>query len=72
MGYLFATCLPFLTSYERTMRELGVALGAGALLAALIAAYAFASIWCAFAAGVSLLVVRRTAHAAQHLPEPLL
>ena len=71
-GYLVATCVPFLTSYERSLRELGVALGVGAVVATLISAYAFASIWCAFAAVVSLLVVRRTVHAARHLPERVL
>lgn len=71
-GYLFATCVPFLASYERTMRELGVALSVGAALAAAISLLAFASIWCGFAAVVSVLIVRRTVHAARHLPEPLL
>ncbi|BEP14568.1 hypothetical protein acdb102_28790 [Acidothermaceae bacterium B102] len=71
-GYLFATCVPFLTSYERTMRELGVALAIGAALAAAISLLAFASIWCGFAAAVSVLIVRRTIHAAHQLPERLL
>jgi hypothetical protein len=66
-GYLVATCLPFLTSPEPTMRELGVALSVGALAAVAVGVLAFASIWCAFAAVVSVLVVRRTVHAAHHL-----
>jgi len=59
-GYLVATCLPFLTSPEPTLRELGVALVLGAAVATVVDVLAFASIWCALAAGVSLLVVRRT------------
>jgi hypothetical protein len=70
-GYLFATCVPFLTSPEPTLRELGVALVIGAAIAAAIDVLAFASIWCAFAALVSVLVVRRTAHAARR-PTPAL
>jgi hypothetical protein len=66
-GYLLATCLPFLTSPEPTMRELGIALVVGAVLATVVNMLAFASIWCAFAAVVSLFVVRRTHHAAQNL-----
>jgi hypothetical protein len=66
-GYLVATCLPFLTSPEPTMRELGAVLSVGALAAGTVDALAFASIWCAFAAVVSVLVVRRTVHAAHHL-----
>lgn len=66
-GYLVATCLPFLTSPEPTMRELGVALSLGAAAAAALDILAFASIWCAFAAVVSVLIVRRTVHAAHHL-----
>jgi hypothetical protein len=66
-GYFVATCLPFLTSPEPTMRELGAALSLGALAAAALDVLAFASIWCAFAAVVSMLVVRRTIHAAHHL-----
>jgi hypothetical protein len=62
VGYLVATCVPFLTSHEPTTRELGVALLLGAALAALIDAVAFASVWCAFAAVVSVLILRRTVH----------
>lgn len=60
-GYLTATCLPFLASGERLLRDLGVALVAGAMVAAVVDVVAFASVWCALAAAVSLLVVRRTA-----------
>ena len=60
VGYLVATCVPFLTSAEPTLRELGVALVLGAAVAALVNAVAFASIWCAFAAVVSVLIIRRT------------
>jgi hypothetical protein len=65
VGYFVATCVPFLASYEPTTRQLGVALLVGALLAALIDAVAFASIWCAFAAVVSVLIARRTLRASQ-------
>ena len=71
-GYFVATCLPFLTSYEPTMRELGVVLLMGAGAAAVIDTVAFASIWCGFAAVVSVLVVRRTVHASHRLAEELL
>lgn len=66
-GYLVATCLPFVTSPEPTMRELGVALSIGAGAATTVGVLSFASIWCAFAAVVSVLIVRRTVHAAHHL-----
>jgi hypothetical protein len=66
-GYLIATCLPFLTSPEPTMRELGVALVLGAAAATAVNVLAFASIWCALAAVVSVLAVRRTALAARGL-----
>ncbi len=67
-GYLIAVCVPFLTSPERTMRELGVALVLGAVAATAANVLAFASIWCALAAIVSLIIVRRTVHASRHLP----
>jgi hypothetical protein len=66
-GYLIATCLPFLASPESTMRELGVALIVGAAAATAIDRMAFASVWCAFAAIVSVLIVRRTRYAAEYL-----
>ena len=65
-GYLLATCLPFLTSPEPTLRELGVGLVVGAAVATTIDRLAFASLWCAFAAIVSMLIVRRTLYAADH------
>jgi hypothetical protein len=65
-GYLTATCLPLLASGERLLRDLGVALVAGAMVAAVLDVVAFASVWCALAAVVSLLVVRRTAR--EHVP----
>jgi hypothetical protein len=71
-GYLVATCVPFLTSPEPTMRELGVALSVGALVAVALDMLAFASVWCAFAAVVSVLVVRRTVHSAHHLAPALI
>jgi hypothetical protein len=71
VGYLVATCLPFLVSHEPTMRGVGVALLLGAALAALINVVAFASIWCTFAAVVSLLIIRRTQHASNRLAEDL-
>jgi hypothetical protein len=60
-GYLIATCLPFLTSPEPPLRELGVALVIGAAAATALDVMAFASVWCALAALVSVLLVRRTA-----------
>lgn len=67
VGYLVAACVPFLSSPEPTMRELGVALVIGAAVAGIVDLLAFASMWCAFAAVVSVLVVRRTRHASAHL-----
>jgi hypothetical protein len=67
VGYVIATIGPFLLSPEPTMRELGYALAVGATVAGLVDVLAFASIWCAFAAVVSLLVVRRTVHASRNL-----
>jgi hypothetical protein len=72
VGYLVATCAPFLTSHEPTMRELGVALLLGAALAALINVVAFASVWCALAAVVSVLIVRRTVHVSHQVVGQLL
>jgi hypothetical protein len=66
-GYLVAVCVPFLTSPEPTMRELGAVLVVGAAAAGAVDLLAFASVWCAFAAVVSLVVLRRTRHAALHL-----
>lgn len=67
VGYLVAACVPFLLSPEPTMRELGVVLVIGAVVAGLVNLLAFASVWCALAAAVSVLVVRRTRHASAHL-----
>lgn len=69
-GYLVATCVPLLTSPEATMRHLGATLSVGAVLVAAADLLAFASTWCAFAAAVSVLIVRRTIHASRHLPRP--
>lgn len=44
-----------------------VALVIGAVVAGIVDLLAFASMWCAFAAVVSVLVVRRTRHASAHL-----
>ena len=60
-GYLTATCLPFLASREPLLRQLGTALALGAVVAVVLDVVAFASVWCALAAVVSLLAVRRTA-----------
>jgi len=65
--YLVATCLPFLASQERTLREVGIGLVVGAGAATVANVAAFASIWCALAALVSVLIVRRTVHASRHL-----
>jgi hypothetical protein len=65
--YLIATCLPFLASPEPTMRELGIGLVIGAVAATVADVAAFASIWCALAALVSVLIVRRTVHASRYL-----
>lgn len=59
-GYFLATCVPFLASREPALRTLGVGLVLTAAVATGLNAIAFASIWCAFAAMVSVLVVRRT------------
>jgi hypothetical protein len=72
LGYLVATCLPFLASSEPALRELGIALLLGAALAAVINVVAFASVWCAFAAVVSVLIVRRTVRASNQLAEQIL
>ncbi len=72
LGYLIATIVPFLISPEPTMRELGIGLAVGAALAAGINEVAFSSIWCGFAAVVSVLVIRRTVHASKNLAPNLL
>jgi hypothetical protein len=67
VGYIVATIVPFLLSPEPTLRELGYLLTVGATIAGLLDVLAFASVWCAFAALFSLLVIRRTVHASHNL-----
>jgi hypothetical protein len=54
--YLGLVCLPLLTTRDRRLRVLGIALAAAAVIAYLAFRYAFASVWCFFAAVLSALL----------------
>jgi hypothetical protein len=64
--YLAAVCGPLLISRERRLRVLGAAVVVAAALTYALFAYAFASVWCFFAAVLSLYV----AYVLHRLPEP--
>ena len=59
--YLMVTCGPFLLSTHLALRQLGVVLLGGFLVAAYFYWYTFVSVWCFFAAGASILVYRHFA-----------
>jgi hypothetical protein len=51
--YLTAVCLPFLTSRDRHLRPLGVAVAASAAATYVLFELSLASVWCFFAAALS-------------------
>ena len=55
--YMIATIAPFFMVRSRSMQAFGVVLALSALISALVWKYAFTSIWCFFAAVLSLFVV---------------
>lgn len=65
--YLTATCAPPLTSRDRRLWPLGVAVVLAAAVTYVAFAYAFASVWCFFAAVLSVYV----AVVLHRLPEPV-
>jgi hypothetical protein len=64
--YLGAVCTPLLASRDRRLRPLGVAAALAAAITYLLFEYAFASVWCFFAAVLSLYL----AYVLYRLPEP--
>ena len=56
-GYVLATCGPALIASSRTLRWFGVASLAGLLLASIVRYSAVTSIWCVYAALISVLVL---------------
>ncbi len=56
-GYLLATLGALLLSGDAALRRLGLVLGAGALVCALVWRLAFASTWCAPAAAAAVLLL---------------
>jgi hypothetical protein len=56
-GYLAATVGALLLSGDRTLRTLGVLVGAGAVACAVVWRLAFASTWCALAALAAVLLL---------------
>lgn len=54
--YLSLVCVPLLVSNERRLRALGISVAVAAVLAHLAFRYAFASVWCFFAAMLSLQI----------------
>ncbi|MEW1908267.1 DUF6629 family protein [Kitasatospora sp. NPDC085895] len=56
-GYLLATVGALLLSGDAALRRLGLALGAGAVVCALVWRLAFASTWCALAAVAAVLLL---------------
>ncbi|MGW4893553.1 DUF6629 family protein [Kitasatospora sp. NPDC004240] len=59
-GYLVATVGSLLVSGDRTLRLLGLLVGTGAVVCALLWQTAFVSTWCALAALVSVVLIRWT------------
>jgi hypothetical protein len=64
--YAGAVCGPLLASRDRWLRPLGAAVAVSAVASYALFAYAFASVWCFFAAVLSL----HLAYALSRLPEP--
>lgn len=58
VGYLAAVTVPLLVSRNRDLRPLGAAVALFAIVSYLVFQYAFASVWCFFAAILSLYLVR--------------
>jgi hypothetical protein len=58
VGYLLATVAAPLTAADREIRLLGLGIAVGATVCGALFLQAFASTWCAFAALISLLVIR--------------
>ncbi|SOB80029.1 DUF6629 family protein [Streptomyces sp. 1331.2] len=61
-GYFLATVGSLLASGDRLLRRLGLVIGAGAVVCALLWRLAFASTWCALAALAALLLLRWAGH----------
>ena len=57
LGYVAATCLPALLQSERYLREFGALNLLGVVVAGLLATFAFASVWCVYAALASVLIL---------------
>ena len=57
VAYVAATCAPALLQSERYLREFGAVNLAGVAIAGVLAASAFASVWCVYAALASVLVL---------------
>lgn len=64
--YLAAVCVPLLLSHDRRLRLLGVTIGASATVSHLLFWFAFASVWCFFAALLSLQIC----YILRRIPEP--
>jgi hypothetical protein len=64
--YLIAVCGPLVTSGDRSLRPLGVAVAASTAVAYLAFREAFASVWCFLAAALSAYI----AYALYRLPDP--
>jgi Family of unknown function (DUF6629) len=64
--YLVAVCCPLLMTRDRRLRWLGVAIAVSAVISHVLFWYAFASVWCFFAALLSLHI----AYVLYRLPEP--
>ncbi|MET8545981.1 DUF6629 family protein [Kitasatospora sp. NPDC004799] len=69
-GYLLATVGSLLVSGDRLLRRLGLLIGAGALVCALLWRLAFVSTWCALAALTSLLLLHWAGHQSAGAPTP--
>lgn len=54
--YLTAACLPFLLASDKDLRALGISIAVAAVVTHFIFRYAFISVWCFFAALLSLQI----------------
>ncbi|WP_030247658.1 DUF6629 family protein [Streptomyces sp. NRRL S-350] len=61
-GYLLVTVGSLLASGDRLLRRLGLVIGTGAIVCALLWRLAFVSTWCALAAVASLLLLQWAGH----------
>jgi hypothetical protein len=65
VAYIAAVCVPPMVSHNRSLRPIGVAVVILAMITYALFAYAFASVWCFFAAILSVYL----AHVLRRLPE---